>query len=104
MSATAGPPNGLQLQSLIRSLSFACKIILPGHQFLQCFINYLTSNHSAIPLDDEFQANIQWWLTFLPYWNSALVFHSVDWTATPDAPVWTDASGDIGLGAYFEGE
>ena len=65
------------LQSLIGSLQFACKVISPGHPFMQCIIN-LTHNVSKpgqlIYLNRELRKDVVMWQLFLDHWNEVSLF------------------------------
>ena len=60
------------LQSLIGSLQFACKVISPGRPFMQHIIN-LTHNVSEpgqlIYLNSEFRKDVVMWQLRLDHWN-----------------------------------
>src|SRR5262249_10713711 len=62
-----------ELQSLIGSLSFACKAIKPGRAFLRrmldTFKSAKASSHAWISLGPEFHADLAWWRLFIDQWN-----------------------------------
>ena len=63
-----------QLESLIGSLQHACRVIKPGRAFLRRMIDLLrilgaTRGHHHIRLNQEFQADLQWWRAFAGHWN-----------------------------------
>src|SRR5688572_14106202 len=89
--------------SLSLALSFACKIIPSGRPFLRRFIDLSISSSHLLHLHSSFRADIRWWLTFLPQWNGVAAIHQQDWVTSPDAQFWSDASGNLGFGAYFGG-
>ena len=95
-----------ELLSLIGKLTFVSRVVRSGRTFVRRMIElskrvcYL---HYKVTLNKEFQADIQWWLDYLPTWNGVSMFHDTQWVANSDLQLWTDAS-DIGYGAYFEGQ
>ena len=96
-----------ELQSLIGSLMFASKCVPASRLFIRRLIQHLTGlrrDEHDILLNDDFQLDLQWWLTFLPKWNGRASFLSNDWLSPDVTHLYTDASGTLGLGAYFEGE
>ena len=66
-----------ELLSLIGVLPFACKVVCPGHIFLRRLIDIsmtvLALAHS-ISLPAAAQADIAWWVEFLPSWNGRAFF------------------------------
>ena len=66
-----------ELQSLIGTLQFACKVISPGHPFLQCII-HLTKGikfpHWHIRFNSGFRKEISMWQHFLQNWNGVSFF------------------------------
>ena len=91
-----------ELLSLIGSLSFASKIIKCGRLFLRRLIDLSTTvsrYEHRISLNVEAQADISWWLEFLPSWNGREKIHPPPITNF-DIELATDASG-FGIGASF---
>lgn len=43
------------------------------------------------------------WHTFLSHWNGVSLFLDVSCTAAPDLTLYTDASGTLGFGGYYQG-
>ena len=95
-----------KLLSLIGKLSFAAKAVPAGRLFLRRMIDLSTKVkklHHRISLSGCARADIQWWLDFLPSWNGVSIMLQPDWEAAADMDLYTDASGTIGYGAYFQG-
>ena len=91
-----------ELLSLIGSLSFAAKVVKPGHMFLRRLIDLSTtvsSLHHHINLNAEGRADIQWWVDFLPTWNG-VNFIQDDIVTSVSLSLFTDASGS-GFGAVY---
>ena len=66
-----------EIQSLIGSLQFACKVVAPGRPFLQRII-FLTKGvkfpHWHIRLNSGFRKDIKMWQDFLQNWNGVSLF------------------------------
>ena len=95
-----------RLLSLTGSLSFAERAVPAGRLFLRRLINLSTSVqnlHHHIRLNSEAMADITWWQTFLPDWNGHAFFIDTNATDAHDLDLYTDASGRLGAGAYFQG-
>ena len=95
-----------KLLSLIGKLSFAAKVVPAGRLFLRKLIDLSTKVkklHHRVSLTACAKADIQWWLNFLPSWNGVSLMLQPNWEPAPDLNLFTDASGSIGYGAYFQG-
>ena len=95
-----------QLLSLIGKLSFAARAVPAGRLFIRRLITQTTKVnqlHHHICLDEEAQADISWWKSFLPTWNGTALFVDKTATAAADLEIYTDASGAHGCGAYYKG-
>lgn len=93
-----------ELQSLIGTLNFACKVVPPGRPFLQRMIE-LTRNvsklHHHIKLTSGFFKDLNIWKQFVSGWNGASFFLSVSWVDSDSLQLFTDASGTLGFGGIF---
>ena len=97
----------VDLQFLIGTLQFACKVVVPGRTFLQCMINLTrgVSNHfHHIRLNKEFSRDIKMRKAFLTHWNARSFFLDTAFTSTPDLELYTDAASTVGFGGYFNGK
>ena len=95
-----------KLLFLIGVLSFAARAVPAGRLFLHRLINLSTKVqrlHHHIRLNQEALADITWWKTFLPDWNGRAYFVNPSATDAHDLDLYTDASGRLGCGAYFQG-
>ena len=93
-----------ELLSLIGKLSFAAKVIPAGRIFLRRLIDLSTSVkklHHHICLTASARADIRWWQDFLPGWNGVSLMLQADWVQASDLQLYTDASGTLGYGAYY---
>ena len=91
-----------ELLSLIGSLSFAFKVVKPGHIFLRRLIDLSTTVSKLdhhISLNAESRADIDWWYQFLPDWNGVCIIQS-DIVSSLSIDLFTDASG-IGGGVVY---
>ena len=96
-----------ELQSLIGTLQFACRVVAPGRAFLQRIISLtkgITNSRWHIKLNGEFRKDISMWLNFLNHWNGVSLFLGGDVLSSPDLQLFTDASGSYGYGGYLNGE
>lgn len=92
------------LQSLIGSLHFACKVVAPGRPFLRRIIALtcgLSNPYSFIRLGQEFHKDLDMWALFLASWNGVNLFLPPFSPCTDFIPLVTDAAGSIGYGAYY---
>ena len=97
----------IELQSLIGTLQFACKAVVPGRTFLQRMIDLtrgVPNRFHHIRLNKEFFKDLNMWKAFLDGWNGRSFFLDSTVTPSPDMSLYTDASGTIGFGGYFNGK
>ena len=97
----------VELQSLIGTLQFACKVVVPGRNFLQRAINLtrgVLSCFHHIRLNKEFFKDLDMWKVFLANWNGRSFFLESSPTPTADLELYTDAAGSIGFGDYLQGK
>ena len=90
----------VELQSLIGTLQFAYKVVVPGRTFLQRAINLtkgVPSRFYHITLNKEFFRDLYKWEFFLSKWNGRSLFLYFTSTPTPDLELYTD----VGFGGYF---
>ena len=94
-----------ELLSLVGSLSFACKVIVPGRSFVSRLISLsytVKKLHHKIYLNVHVQ-DLRTWKIFLCTWNGRKNFLSSQVTHSLDLDFFTDAAGTIGYGGYFQG-
>ncbi|KAL5505879.1 hypothetical protein EMCRGX_G007418 [Ephydatia muelleri] len=89
-----------------RGADRANQVVPAGRLFLRRLIDLSTTVrklHHHISLNAEARADIRWWDSFLPSWNGVAMFLDPEWTAADSLQLYTDASGSLGFGAYFNG-
>ena len=95
-----------QLLSLIGKLAFASKVIPAGRIFLRRLLDTAHSVDSLekhIPLTDDTIKDVEWWLKFASQWNGIAFFLDPAWTPAHQFQLFTDAAGNLGYGAYWNG-
>ena len=78
----------VELQSLIGTLQFACRVVVPGRTFLQRVINLtrgVPSRFHHVRLNKEFFKDLDMWLLFLTGWNGRSFFLDTSVTPSPEA-------------------
>ena len=94
------------LLSLIGKLAFAARAVPAGRLFLRRLITLSTKArhlHHHLRLNKDARADIIWWHSFLPSWNGTAAFLDPETTDAHELELFTDASGSLGCGAYFQG-
>ena len=93
------------LQSLLGHLYAAAKVVPPGRTFTRRLVDHLKQAGAAeaIQLSEEALADLRWWQQYLGDWNGKSFFQEPFFTPAADIQLFTDASGTIGFGAYFNG-
>ena len=92
------------LQSLIGTLHFACRVISPGRPFMQRIINLTRGvRHPGhfVSLNQEFRKDILMWQIFLDHWNGVSLFLPPFTEPSPQIHLFTDAAGSLGYGGFF---
>ena len=94
-----------QLQSLIGTLNFACRVIVAGRTFLRRLIDLTKGvqnpNH-YIRLNKEARKDLSAWKIFLDQFNGTYICMSNRWVSSNTLKLFTDASGS-GFAAVFGG-
>ena len=95
-----------KIQSLVGKLSFVCRAIPIGRAFLRRLIDAQRGGsrpHHRIRVTQGMREDLNLWQEFLQYHNGTTAFLDSDWTASTTAQLFTDAAGNCGFGAYFQG-
>ena len=104
--ATRTKATKRSLLSLIGKLSFAARAVPAGRLFLRRLISLSTTVsklHHRVRLGCQARADVAWWLDFLPAWNGSAYFLNPNATPANDISLYTDASGTLGCGVYYQG-
>ena len=84
-----------QLQSLIGSLNFACKVVMPGRTFLRRLINLTKGVHNPnhmLRLNIEARLDLSSWKLFLDNFNGTSSCLPTTWTSSNCIRLYSDAS------------
>ena len=93
-----------ELQSLLGTLNFACKVVRPGRPFLRRLFDLtkgVTRKHHHISLNKAARADIRAWLIFMDAFNGISVFPHHMWSDSDAIRLYSDASGSLGFAAVF---
>nr|XP_054749833.1 uncharacterized protein LOC129255509 [Lytechinus pictus] len=96
-----------KLQSVIGSLNFVCRAVAPGRAFLRRLIDLTVGVHEPhhkIRLSVGARADLRAWYSFLQDFNGNVWFSNQFTQRNAELHFFTDASGSIGFGAYFQGK
>lgn len=85
------------IQSLVGCLSFAAEVVVSGRAFLRRLFDALRSNTRRHRITIDMRLDLEWWDRFLPIWNGVRILH----TNRTEFQLWTDASGNWGMGGYL---
>lgn len=92
------------IQSILGSLHFACKVVAMGCPFLHRMIALtrgLSDPAAFIRLGKEFHEDLNMWTHFLASWNGVNFFLPPFSPTTDFDPHFTDAAVSMGYGAYL---
>ena len=84
-----------ELQSLIGTLSFACKVIVPGRPFLRRLIDLtvgINRPNFHVRLNNEARLDLAAWLIFLESFNGISLLLNDQWLSSEKLELFTDAS------------
>ena len=93
-----------ELQSMIGKLNFACRAVRPGRAFCRRLIDAtcdIKKPYHRVRLSKDMAADLHVWKFFLDNFNGASMM--IDICDELCLDLFTDASGSIGYGAYFDG-
>ena len=99
----------LQLQSLLGSLNFACRVVRPGRAFLRRLYDVSTlvkRQHHKIPINKSMKDDLKLWKKFFLSYNGVTVMPGMFWTDNESLELYTDSAGgkDRCFGIYFQGQ
>ena len=95
-----------ELQSLIGTLNFACKVIVPGRPFLRRLIDLtigINRPNFHIRLNNEARLDLAAWLIFLQRFNGVSVLLNEHWISSEKLELFTDAS-NLGFAGVLKGK
>lgn len=94
-----------EILQLLGHLNFASRVVIPGRAFVSHLIMLSTTVnalHHYVKLNVECREDIRMWLYFLSNWNGVSMFYNVNTISSEDMCLYTDASGSLGYGGYYE--
>ena len=94
-----------QRELLLVHLNFAARVIIPGRTFIFRLFQaaYKVKNlFHKIFLDYACKKDLAMWSYFIQTWNGISVFLDDSETNAADMNLYTDASGTIGFGGFFQ--
>ena len=95
-----------ELQSVLGSLNFVCKAVRPGRAFLRRLFDLtrgVSIPHHRIRISSGAREDLLAWQQFLSRFNGTVVFPSAVWSSSSSLHLFTDASAELGFGAFFDG-
>ena len=95
------------LQSLTGSLAFICRAVTPGRAFLGRLIDLTIGIKKArylIRLSKGAKEDLRTWQFFLHSFNGRAIIADQYWVLDSDVQFFTDASGGIGFGGFYNGQ
>ena len=95
-----------ELLSIIGSLSFACRVVVPGRSFLSRLISLSCTARELdfkVYTNKHIKEDIRLWQSFLSAWNGRNFFLARETTSSADLEFSTDAASGSGYGGYFAG-
>ncbi|CAG2246210.1 unnamed protein product [Mytilus edulis] len=96
------------MQSLLGSLNFACRVVVPGRAFCRRLIDStigLNKPHYRIRITSNIKADLLMWKSFLKNFNGLTLMPDRLWTSNEALEFYTDSAGGstLGFGIYFKG-
>lgn len=97
----------VELQSIIGTLNFYCKVIVPGRAFLRRLIDLtkgIRSKHHHINLTKEARLDLKAWYSFLCEYNGKTMFPLSLWNSSDTLCMYTDAAASKGYAGLLGSE
>ena len=94
------------LLSLLGKLNFAASVVAAGRTFMSRLWDAtlaVPKLHYRITLSQSCRDDLAWWRYLLDTWNGQSFFLQPGWSPAPHMHLFTDASGTLGYGAFFDG-
>ena len=95
-----------ELQVLLGRLNFACRAVVPGRPFCRRLIDAtkgVKHQHHRIRVTNGMKKDLLMWHQFLQVHNGRSMILPRQWADSDELELFTDASGSIGFGAFFQG-
>lgn len=95
-----------ELLSLLGHLVFASRVVIPGRTFLSRLFRAakgVRELHHRVTLTSDCKADIRMWTYLIKFWNGVSMFLETTETSSDDLDLYTDASGTLGFGGYWQG-
>ena len=94
------------LASVLGKLSFAARAMVAGRTFLRLLYDFQRATqrlprYQALKIPASACEDLEWWKHSLEQYEGKSLFLLEKWCPAPDIALQTDASGNIGYGAYF---
>lgn len=91
--------TGAELQSLVGTLAFACKVVRPGRFYLRRIIAHMalvlritkSRTKQVFSLPSEVREDVRWWLKWIAHWNGVSLLYELEWTSAVKLNLTTDA-------------
>lgn len=97
----------VELLQILGHFNFAARVIPIGRSFVSHMIELSTKVkqlHHHITIDHECREELRMWVSFLKDWNGVSIFLEPTVTDAFDLELFTDSSGTLGFGAYWQGK
>ena len=95
-----------ELQVLLGRLNFACRAVVPGRPFCRRIIDAtkgVKRQHHKIRVTQDMKQDLVMWKKFLQAHNGRSLILPSEWSNSETLELYTDASGSLGFGAFFQG-
>ena len=95
-----------EILSLLGKLIFISRVVRSSRTFVRRIIQLskkVKHLHHFIRLNKQFQADIQWWLSFLPSWNGVAMFYDHYWITSSAMDFYSDAS-NVAVAGFWQGD
>lgn len=96
-----------ELLSLLGHLNFATRVLPPGRSFVARLLEAakrVKELHHFVSINAACRADLHMWEYLLEHWNGVSLFIDEVPTAADDINLFTDASGTLGFGGFYQGQ
>ena len=91
----------------IGHLQFASGVIVPDRSFISRLLEAVRGVrelYQFVTLNRQCNQDLTTWHTLPKHWNRVSLFFDIAWTSASDLLLYTDASGTLGFGGFFQGQ